>query len=83
MSDILTLIAMGAAFLVLGLISVIIVKNRKKAFFESLHYREDVRRFLTRWPENLWIEVLQVGGWTSVIVGGLLVIIGCIALIWY
>ena len=71
----------GAVFVVLGVIGILWGRHEQKKLDEALTSHVDVREFVSHWPERPQPEALKIGGWISLALGILLMIIGLI--IWY
>jgi len=67
---------MGVFFLLLGIAFILWNKREKKAYYNSMLTRRDVKEFITREPERPWLNAFQIGGRISVILGILLALAG-------
>jgi uncharacterized membrane protein len=76
--DWLILICMGGGFIVLGLIGILWGRYEEKKYFEAIAERRDVREFMSHWPERPQPGALRVGGWISIVLGVLLLVVGLI-----
>jgi len=75
------MIGIGGLFLILALVFFIWASREEKSINYSLSRRRDLREFLTRWPPRIEPGALRVGGWISIIVGVVLIILGGIFLL--
>jgi hypothetical protein len=74
--DDLIIIGIGALFIIVGLIAFGWGRREESTYNNYLSHLDDVREFLTHWPERPEPQGLFVGGWISVAVGLLLIILG-------
>ena len=70
------ILGMGVFFLLLGIAFILWNKREKKAYYNSMLTRRDVKEFITREPERPWLNAFQIGGRISVILGILLALAG-------
>jgi hypothetical protein len=76
------ILAMGGFFLLLGIIFILGNRREKKKYYNSiLLTRRDIKESITHEPDRPWLHAWQIGGWTSFIVGVVLLIIG--GILWY
>jgi hypothetical protein len=76
--DWLILMGMGGGFIVLGLIGILWGRYEEKKYFEAMAERRDMREFMSHWPERPQPGALRVGGWISIALGALLLVVGLI-----
>jgi uncharacterized membrane protein len=69
---------MGIFFILLGILSVLWSRREQIRYYDSISKRRDVKEFLTREPEHLWLGAWRIGGKLSLIVGIVLVIVGIV-----
>ncbi|MBA7594013.1 hypothetical protein ES703_00949 [subsurface metagenome] len=81
MLDNFIIMSIGGFFLVLALIFFLWARGEERGLNYGLSQRRDLREFLTRWPMRVEPGALRVGGWLSVIIGLLLIIIGGLLLL--
>ena len=81
MLDSFIIMSIGGFFLVLALIFFLWARGEERGLNYGLSQRRDLREFLTRWPMRVEPGALRVGGWLSVIIGLLLIIIGGLLLL--
>jgi hypothetical protein len=67
-------VVVGAGFMVLGLIAILLGKREENNYLESLTSQRDLREYITHWPFRPEPGAVKLGGWIAVVVG--LVIIG-------
>ncbi len=77
-SDAWITIVVGGVFLVLGVLSLIWGHHEEKRLLEGLAGKRDLREFTVSHLENPQPGSLKMGGWLSIALGALLVIIGLI-----
>jgi 3-deoxy-D-manno-octulosonic-acid transferase len=71
------ILAMGGFFVLLGVIAILWNRREKKKYYNSiLLTRRDIKEIITREHERFWLHAWQIGGWISVIVGIVLLVIG-------
>ena len=75
-SDFLILMGAGGLFIVLGLAAIIWDKREEKSYYNALSTRTDVREYLEHWPQRPELGALKVGGWISIAVGLIMLLIG-------
>ena len=75
-------IAIGGFFAIVGIILVILGRGEERRYYDSLAQRTDAREFLERWPERPRLGALKIGGWITIIVGGMLIIMGGAFWLW-
>ncbi len=74
------LLGMGGFFVLLGILFILGNKREKKKYYNSiLLTRRDIQEIITREHERFWLHAWKIGGWISIIVGIVLLIIGGIA----
>jgi len=73
--------AVGGGFIVLGIIGIIWGRREEKSYFNALSERRDLREFMSHWPERPQPGALRIGGWISVSLGVVMLIIGGILLL--
>ncbi len=81
LQDYFIMIGIGALFVILGLIAIGWGKWEENAYDNYLSKLDDAREFLTHWPERPAPQGLTTGGWISVAVGTLLIIMGIVFLL--
>jgi hypothetical protein len=70
-------LGMGGFFVLLGIIFMLGNRREKKKYYNSiLLTRRDIKETITHEHERFWLQAWQVGGWISLIVGIVLLIIG-------
>jgi hypothetical protein len=76
MDDSTLVVVLGGIFAALGVVFVLWGLKERRSYLDSLTQRQDMREFLTHWPERWWLNTLTIGGWISVAVGVVLLILG-------
>jgi len=79
--DWLILMAMGGAFIILGLVTFLWGKSEERKYYESLASRTDVREYLEHWPSRPEPGALKIGGWIAIAIGVLMVAVGGVFLL--
>jgi len=74
----LILIIVGGAFVILGIIGIIMGMREEKRIFEALSKKPDLREFSLRHVESPQPGALKTGGWIAIVLGVLLVVAGII-----
>ena len=72
---------MGGFFILLGIVFFLWARGEERGLNYGLSRRGDLREFLTRWPHRSEPGALRVGGWISIIVGVVLIILGGVFLL--
>ena len=72
------LMGVGGGFILLGLIGIFWGRYEEKKYFEAMAERRDMREFMSHWPERPQPGALRVGGWISIALGVLLLVVGFI-----
>ena len=80
--DYFIMMGVGGLFLILGLGAIFWGKSEEKGYYDSLSTRTDVREYLEHSPERPALGALKVGGWITICVGLLLIIMGGVFLLW-
>ena len=75
-SDFLILMGAGGLFILLGLAAIIWDKREKKSYYNAISTRTDVREYLEHWPQRPELGALKVGGWISIALGLIMLLIG-------
>jgi hypothetical protein len=70
------ILGLGIFFLVLGLGFIGWDRREKKAYYDSLLDRKDLREYIERQPQRSWMNAWRTGGQISLILGLLLAIVG-------
>jgi hypothetical protein len=73
------LLGMGGFFVLLGILFILGNKREKKKYYNSiLLTRRDIQEIITHEHERFWLHAWKIGGWISLTVGIVLLIIGVI-----
>jgi uncharacterized iron-regulated membrane protein len=70
------ILGMGIFFIVLGLGFIVWDRREKRAYYDSLLDRKDLREFIERQPQRSWMNAWRTGGRISLMLGLLLGIAG-------
>jgi hypothetical protein len=81
LSDHFILMGVGGIFIVLGIVLVLWGRGERRGYYSSLAARPDAREFLEHWPQRPRIGAGQIGGWISLSVGLVLVVVG--GVLWF
>ena len=76
------LMAMGGAFVILGIAAIFWGKGEEKSYFNAISTRSDMREFLDHDPERPEPGALKIGGWIAIAIGLLMVVAGGILWLW-
>jgi hypothetical protein len=76
------LVIVGAIFLALGLIAIFWGIHEEKRIFEELAAKPDLREFSLKHVESPQPGALKIGGWISIAVGAIVIIVGIIMWRW-
>ncbi len=74
--NLIALMGIGVLFIVLGLGAIIWDRKEEKGYYDSISSRPDTREFLEKWPPRAQFGALKAGGWISITIGTLMLIIG-------
>lgn len=66
----------GGVFILLGLTALIWGKNEEKRYYDSISSRTDAREFTERWPQHPQFASLKIGGWITIAIGLLMLVMG-------
>ncbi len=72
------LMAVGGGFILLGIILILWGRYEEKRLFDALAEKRDLREFSMKHVESPQPGALRIGGWISVALGALLLLIGII-----
>jgi hypothetical protein len=76
------ILGMGGFFVLLGIIFMLGNRREKRKYYNSiLLTRRDIKETITHEHERFWLQAWQIGGWISLIVGIVLLIIG--GILWH
>jgi hypothetical protein len=71
------ILGMGGFFVFLGIVFILWNKREKQRYYNSiLLTRRDIKETITHEHERFWLHAWRIGGWISLIVGIILLIIG-------
>ena len=71
------ILGMGGFFVLLGVIFILGNRREKKKYYNGiLLTQRDIKETITREHERFWLQAWQIGGWISLIVGIVLLVIG-------
>jgi hypothetical protein len=73
------ILGMGGFFVLLGIIFILGNRREKKKYYNGiLLTQRDIKETITHEHERFWLQAWQIGGWISLVVGIVLLIIGAI-----
>ncbi len=71
------ILGMGGFFVLLGIIFILGNRREKRKYYNSiLLTQRDIKETITHEHERFWLQAWQIGGWISLVVGIVLLIIG-------
>jgi hypothetical protein len=79
--DCFIVMGLGGFFFLLGIILLLGARREEKGYYNDLSRRADLREFLTHWPPRFGTQAFRVGGWISIAIGVVLIILGGVFLI--
>jgi hypothetical protein len=82
LSDNIILMVVGGIFVVLGIFLILWGKGEERGYYGSLAGRHDAREFLEHWPQRPRVGAGKIGGWISLSVGLVLVVVGGALWLW-
>jgi hypothetical protein len=74
----LTLVIIGAAFVVLGIFAIFLGIREEKRIFAALAKKPDLREFAGRHVESPQPGALKIGGWIAIALGVILAVVAII-----
>jgi hypothetical protein len=74
--DWLIVLALGGAFILLGLGAYFWGRSEEKSYFNAISSRADVREYLNHWPPRPEAGALKIGGWIAIAIGIMLAVAG-------
>ena len=81
-SEWLIALILGAVFLVIGIGLIFGGRAEEKGYYDGLVGRNDVREFVSHDPERAEPGALKIGGWISLALGLVLMLVSGAFLIW-
>lgn len=72
------LMAVGGGFILLGIITILWGRYEEKRLFDALAEKRDLREFSLKHVETPQPGALRIGGWISIALGALLLLVGII-----
>jgi hypothetical protein len=76
--DVVVLVAVGGAFVLLGVIGILWGIREEKRIFEALASRHDLREFTLDHVESPQPGALKIGGWIAIALGVIVLAVGII-----
>ncbi|OGN98199.1 MAG: hypothetical protein A2Z77_03245 [Chloroflexi bacterium RBG_13_51_36] len=71
------ILGLGGFFVLLGIIFILGNRREKRKYYNSiLLTQRDIKETITHEHERFWLQAWKIGGWISLIVGIVLLIIG-------
>ena len=74
--DSVVVLALGAFFIAVGLILLLIGYSEEKGYYNALAGKRDLREFVTHNPQRPEPGSLRTGGWIALAVGLVIIILG-------
>jgi len=75
-------LGLGAFFILLGIVFILWNRREKNKYYNSiLLTQRDIQETITREHERFWLHAWRIGGWISLIVGIVLLIMG--GILWH
>lgn len=74
--DSVVVLALGAFFIAVGLILLLIGHSEEKGYYNALAGKRDLREFVTHNPQRPEPGSLRTGGWIALAVGLVIIILG-------
>jgi len=74
--DSIIFMGLGGFFVVLGLAALFWGRREEKRYYDSIAERRDAREFLEHWPKRPESGAIKVGGWISLALGAIMLIMG-------
>ena len=81
-TDCLILMGAGGLLILLGLLAIIWDRVEKRSYYDSIAGHSDAREFLEHEPGRPELGALKLGGWLSISIGLLLLVMGVAFWIW-
>ena len=77
--DYLIMMGAGGVFLLLGLAALLWGRHEEKSYYDTISTRiGDLREFISHWPPRPQPGALKTGGWITIIIGTLVLVVGTI-----
>ena len=76
MEDWSVMLLLGGFFLLLGIVLILLDRKEKDSYYEAIAGRRDVREFLAHDPERPELGALKIGGFISIVLGIVLLVVG-------
>ncbi len=70
------MMGIGGLFILIGLGAIIWGRREKKAYYDALSTRSDLREFMEHWPQRPGHGALELGGGIAIVVGVAIAIMG-------
>lgn len=72
-------LALGGFFVLLGIVFILGNRREKRKYYNSvLLTQRDIKETITHEHERFWLQAWKIGGWISLVVGIVLLVIGVI-----
>ena len=75
-------VGIGGFFAIVGIILLVLGRGEDSSYYDSLAERPDAREFLDHWPERPGVGALKIGGWITLGMGVLLMVMGGAFWLW-
>ena len=76
------ILGLGGFFVLLGILFILWNRREKNRYYNSiLLTKRDIQETITREHERFWLHAWRIGGWISLVVGIVLLIIG--GILWH
>lgn len=73
------ILGMGGFFVFLGIVFIFWNRREKRKYYNSiLVTKRDIKETITHEHERFWLQAWQTGGWVSIVVGIVLLVIGAV-----
>ena len=76
------LMGMGGLFILLGLAAILWGRKEEKDYYNSISSRTDTREFMEHWPQRPQFGALKIGGYISIAIGVIMLVMGGAFMLW-
>jgi len=79
LGDCFIFMGVGGGFIILGLAGILWGRHEEKSYFDAMATRpNDLREFMSHWPERPQPGAVSIGGWIALALGFVLLVAGII-----
>jgi len=75
-------VVMGGVFVILGLVAFLWGRHEEKGYYKALSSRTDLREFVEHTPKRPEPRAIKLGGWISLAIGVIMLVVGGALILW-